>query len=1074
MYRMFFKSLLGFALLFVNLIPTTAQSAQEYYWRDINTVKVNKEYPRTEFMTYNTRQEALKGSFTNSSNYKSLNGKWNFYYTDSYKNLPDNIESSSSNVKWNKINVPGNWEMQGFGTAIYTNTSYEFQPRNPQPPHLPEANPVGVYQREFEIPSSWNGKNIFLHIDGAKSGVYVYINGKEVGYSEDSKDPAEFLINKYINNGSNSLVIKIFRWSTGSYLECQDFWRLSGIERDVFLTSEPKVGVKDFYVISTLDDSYKNGIFKLDIALANTTATNKKVEVAYNLIDRDGKNILSNELSSDVKPAKLDTVTFNGNVNNVATWTSEHPNLYKLLITVKEDGKVTEVIPFNVGFRRFEMKPIDKISANGKPYVCFFVNGQPLKMKGVNIHEHNENTGHYVTEDIMRKDFELMRQNNINSVRLCHYPQSRRFYELCDEYGLYVYDEANIESHGMGYDTKKGGTLGNNPDWIIPHMDRTINMYERNKNYPSLTFWSLGNEAGNGYNFYQTYLWIKNKEKNGMNRPVNYERALWEWNTDMFVPQYPGADWFENIGKNGSDRPIMPSEYAHAMGNSTGGLWNQWEAIYKYPNLQGGYIWDWVDQGLLQKDEEGRNFWAYGGDFGKDMPSDGNFLCNGIVNPDRNPHPAMAEVKYSYQNIGIEMIDAINGKFKVNNRFYFSTLKDYPIYYEIKENERTIKSGKINLSTLPQHSDEISLPIKGLKAKKNTEYFVNFFIKISKEQPGVKAGHEVAKEQFILPIIAGKDDFTNASGYKSTTQGDETTVSGNGVVFVFNKKSGVVSSYKYKGKEYFNDSFGLQPNFWRAPNDNDYGNGEPKRTQIWKEASRNFKVEKVSFDNSTLHIVYKLPAGNEYKVNYSFGKNGEIHVEAEFTGADVKAEVPRIGMRFRIPAAMENISYFGRGPEENYIDRKAGTTVGLYNTTATDMYYPYVRPQENGHHIDTRWIEFSSKGKSLKIVADSLIGFNALRNSVEDFDSEEAVNRPRQWNNYSQKEIEERDELKAKNVLRRQTHINDITPKDFVEVCIDYRQQGVGGYDSWGSWPEKWALINPGQNYKWGFTIIPE
>ena len=593
-----FKFLISAAVCAYSTQVLHAEDTKLPYWKDIQTVAVNKEYPRTAFMTYDNRNQALTGEYENSPYYKLLNGTWNFYYADAYKDLPANIEQPDANIAWKEIKVPGNWEVQGYGVAIYTNHGYEFKPRNPQPPQLPETNPVGVYQRDIEIPADWDGRDIFLRLEGAKSGVYVYVNGQEVGYSEDSKNPAEFLINNYLKPGKNSLVIKIFRWSTGSYLECQDFWRMSGIERDVFLFSQPKTHIKDFNVVSTLDDTYKNGIFKLNVDVTNHTAANKEVTVAYELLDAAKKVVAEGNTPCPVTADGQKSISFEAALSNVKTWTSEHPNLYRLLISLKDGEKTSEIIPYTVGFRRFEIKPTDQIAENGKPYVCLFVNGQPIKLKGVNIHEHNPETGHYVPEELMRKDFTLMKQNNINSVRLCHYPQDRKFYELCDEYGIYVYDEANIESHGMYYNLSRGGTLGNHPEWLKPHMDRTINMYERNKNHPSVAIWSLGNEAGNGYNFYQTYLWLKEREVKGMNRPVNYERALWEWNTDMYVPQYPSAAWLEEIGKKGSDRPIAPSEYSHAMGNSNGNLAAQWRAIYKYPNLQGGYIWDWVDQGL--------------------------------------------------------------------------------------------------------------------------------------------------------------------------------------------------------------------------------------------------------------------------------------------------------------------------------------------------------------------------------------------------------------------------------------------------------------------------------------------
>ncbi len=845
-----FKCLIGAAVCAFSTQVLHAEDTKLPYWKDIQTVAVNKEYPRTAFMTYDNRDQALTGEYENSPYYKLLNGTWNFYYADTYKDLPANIEQPDANIAWKEIKVPGNWEVQGYGVAIYTNHGYEFKPRNPQPPQLPEANPVGVYQRDIEIPADWDGRDIFLRLEGAKSGVYVYVNGQEVGYSEDSKNPAEFLINNYLKPGKNSLVIKIFRWSTGSYLECQDFWRMSGIERDVFLFSQPKTHIKDFNVMSTLDDTYKNGIFKLDVDVTNHTAGNKEVTVAYELLDAAKKVVAEGNTPCPVTADGQKSISFEATLSNVKTWTSEHPNLYRLLISLKDGEKTSEIIPYTVGFRRFEIKPTDQIAENGKPYICLFINGQPIKLKGVNIHEHNPETGHYVPEELMRKDFTLMKQNNINSVRLCHYPQDRKFYELCDEYGIYVYDEANIESHGMYYNLSRGGTLGNHPEWLKPHMDRTINMYERNKNHPSVAIWSLGNEAGNGYNFYQTYLWLKEREVKGMNRPVNYERALWEWNTDMYVPQYPSAAWLEEIGKKGSDRPIAPSEYSHAMGNSNGNLAAQWRAIYKYPNLQGGYIWDWVDQGILEKDENGRTYWTYGGDYGTNAPSDGNFLCNGIVAPDRTPHPAMTEVKYAHQNVGFEAIDPAAGKFLVKNRFYFTNLKKYMISYTVKANGKTIKGGKVSLDIEPQGSKELNINLNGLKPKAGTEYFVNFVVTTTEPEPLIPAGHDIASEQFRLPIEPLAMAEHKASGKTTvSTDGDVITVLSPRMQFVFNKRSGLVTSYKVNGTEYFAEGFGIQPNFWRAPTDNDYGNGGPKREQIWKQSSKNFNVADVTTDN---------------------------------------------------------------------------------------------------------------------------------------------------------------------------------------------------------------------------------
>jgi len=1084
---------------------TTYASSDLPYWKDIQTVSVNREAPRSTFMTYADREQAATMKYEQSPYYQLLNGTWKFYYVDSYKQLPEDITSTTSLDGWKDIQVPGNWEVQGFGTAIYTNHGYEFQPRNPQPPALPEQNPVGVYRREITVPADWDGRDIYLHIAGAKSGCYVYVNGKEVGYNEDSKNPAEYLINDYLQPGKNVLTLKIFRWSTGSYLECQDFWRMSGIERDVFLYSQPKASVNDFRITSTLDDTYKNGIFRLAIDLKNHQTNTANLAVSYTLVDKDGKTVSESEQTVSVPSDKLSTVNFQQQLPDVQTWTSEAPNLYKLFMTVKENGKVTEVIPYHVGFRRIEIKEIDQKAGNGKNYVVLLVNGQPIKLRGVNIHEHNPETGHYVPEELMRKDFELMKRHNINTVRLCHYPQDRRFYELCDEYGLYVYDEANIESHGMYYDLRKGGTLGNNPEWLKPHMYRTINMFERNKNYPSVTFWSLGNEAGNGYNFYQTYLWVKEADKDIMNRPVNYERAQWEWNSDMYVPQYPSAGWLEQIGQRGSDRPVAPSEYAHAMGNSTGSLWDQWKAIYKYPNLQGGYIWDWVDQGILTHDENGRPFWAYGGDFGTNMPSDGNFCCNGIVSPDRTLHPAMNEVKYAHQYVGFEPVDLSKGIFKVQNRYYFTNLKKYMITYQVKANDKVIRNGKVSLDIAPQESQELTVNVNGLEPKVGTEYFVNFSVTTVEPEPLVPIGYELAHEQFRLPIEPVARTFaTDGPALKCSTDGNLLKVSSSRLNFVFDKESGIVTSYKVKGTEYFDKGFGIQPNFWRAPNDNDYGSQEPKRLQIWKQSSKDFRVVEATLDmdgkDAVLKATYLLAAGNLYIATYRIHPSGVVKADYTFTSTEMEANktelseatlmatftpgndalrkessklvVPRIGIRFRLPVHMNQVTYFGRGPEENYIDRNNGTLVDLYKNTADNMYFPYVRPQENGHHTDTRWLSLGKKGKGLTIYADNTIGFNALRNSVEDFDGEEATHRDYQWNNRDAEELKH-DVATAKNIKPRQTHINDITPRDFVEVCVDMKQMGVGGYDSWGAIPDPQYLLPANKEYQWGFTIVP-
>ena len=1086
---------------------TASDGGKLPYWQDMNVISVNRVAPRTAFMTYGDSTSALAGRYESSEFYRSLNGTWKFLYADDWRSLPADVTACDTSA-WADITVPGNWEPQGFGTAIYVNQPYEFCTYRPQPPHLPEDTPAGVYSRTFSVPAGWNGRDIYLHLAGAKSGVYVYVNGREVGYNEDSKNPAEYLINDFLKDGENRLDIKIFRWSTGSYLECQDFWRISGIERDVFLWSQPRAAVRDFRIKSTLDNTYKNGKFALTVDLTNHRPDNADLTLGYELYDAAGRKVASGSTGASVAAGGSQTMAFNDvKLPDVNTWSAESPYLYKVLITLRENGRMTEVIPYHVGFRRIEMAETEQKSGNGEPYRVVLVNGQPIKFKGVNIHEHNPETGHYVDEALMRRDMELLKQNNFNAVRLCHYPQDRRFYELCDEYGLYVYDEANIESHGMRYELRRGGTLGNNPAWLPMHMERTRNMFERNKNYPSVTIWSLGNEAGNGYNFYNTYLWLKEADSHLMQRPVNYERAQWEWNSDMYVPQYPGAEWFEQIGRRGSDRPVVPSEYAHAMGNSTGNLSGQWEAIYRYPNLQGGFIWDWVDQGLLEHTDDGRPYYTYGGDYGGEYtPSDGNFLCNGVVNPDRSPHPAMAEVKYVHQDFGFTQVESGKGRIRIFNRHYFTPAdKRFRFVCRLMRDGRKVAEKVLAVNLAPQQGAEYET-FTDADMRTAGEYFVNLSVELAEPQGCLPKGFNIASDQFPLKNTSIPLSFLkNGAKLTAADDGVRVTVSSPKVTFVFNREEGAVTSYKVGGTEYFADGFGLRPNFWRGPTDNDYGNAMPRRLQVWKESSRKFKITDVTVEPAgeavKVGVTYLLAAGNNCEVNYTIWPSGvvetamrfcstdraaaevgptEAQLEATFSPAAAEArknaaalEIPRIGMRFRLPVTMGDIEYYGRGPEENYCDRNAGTPVGLYTTTADAMYYPYVRPQENGHHTDTRRIAFGHKAaRGLQIVAGSVMEFNALRNSVEDFDGEECKSRPYQWRNINpQNSIH--DEKEVANSLPRQTHIDDIVPRDYVEVCLDMAHQGVGGYDSWGARPEPKHCIPANRDYEWQFTMIP-
>ncbi|MDR0766651.1 MAG: DUF4981 domain-containing protein [Odoribacteraceae bacterium] len=1111
-------------------LPACAQENKLPYWQDVQVIEVNKEFPRTTFMSYDALPDALSFDYARSRYYQLLNGTWKFYYVDAYRSLPDGITDPGIDASgWHDIQVPGNWELQGHGYPVYVNQPYEWAPRNPVAPVLPEETPAGVYRREIDIPASWTGRTIFLHVAAAKSGLHVYVNGQEVGYSEDSKDPAEFDITPYVKEGKNTLALKLYRWSTGSWLECQDFFRMSGIERDVFLWSQPERSIRDFRVVSTLDDSYTDGIFRLRLNPINRGTESKEITVSYHLSDAAGKRVAGESRTIELAGGGNKGVSFEHvTVKNVAPWSAEKPTLYTLVMNVEEDGKTTEIIPFKVGFRRIEIKETD-ITVNEKKLRLFFVNGQPIKLKGANIHETAEN-GHYLTPEQMRRNFELMKLNNINAVRLSHYPQDRKFYEMCSEYGLYVYDEANIESHGYGYtiyqdDMRKGtvghfdggkrGTLGHNPDYLGSHLSRVRNMFERNKNYPSVTIWSLGNEGGNGYNFYIAYTYLKEQDKDLMARPVCYERALEEWNTDMIVPQYPSAASFRNYGQNGrgnrnaDNRPYVPSEYSHAMGNSSGNLHDQWKEIYKYPNLQGGFIWEWIDHALKTTTPDGRVIWAYGGDFGKDLPSDGNFVADGIVNPDQTPHPAMAEVKYTHQNIGFEAVDLERGKVKVTNRFYFTDLSKYTVTYRLLENGKTVREGTLSLKLAPQESTVVTLPVGKLKAKPGALYLANFEVTTRSAEPLVPAGHVIAYDQFELPLHAPKPAYKDPGGPDLVVDeaGHLVTIHSPKVNVTFDKRQGILTSYRVDGHEYFAGGFGIQPNFWRGPTDNDYGSQAPLRLQVWKESSKNFKVSRVATSTekgaALLEVAYALAAGNEYVLQYKIYPSGVLHADVIFTPTGTRSrqvepsaatrdatpsdsgtrdrqrarqqepEVPRVGIRFRLPESMNRVQYFGRGPEENYLDRKAGTLVGLYTSTAEELYFPYVRPQENGHHTDTRWVALNeANGRGMVIEADSVIGFNALRNSIEDFDSEES-NADYQWPNMSPREVANKNVDNAKNRLRKHTHAADITPRPFVEVCIDMKQCGVAGYNSWGARPEAGYNIPSNREYRWGFTIIP-
>ena len=998
----------------------------------VETVEIGKVSPRTQLA--GAQGERYQPEFV-----MSLNGKWDFWWSESDASYKEEFVAPGYNSSsWDKIDVPANWELNGYGTAIYTNHGYEFKPSNPQPPILPEKNAVGVYRKVIDIPANWDGREVYLNIGGAKSGCYVYVNGILVGYNEDSKNTAEYNLTPYLHKGENLVALKIYRWSTGSYLECQDFWRLSGIERDVYVFAQPKVHLFDYRITPIVEHLAEDGLigsgyFELDAVVKNNSKSNATVELslggALSGVEKRSVSIAAGEES--LQSFKIPFEGWN-------LWNAETPVLYDGSIALSQGGNVSEKVAFKFAPRKVE------IIGNQ-----LLVNGKAIKIKGVNIHEHNQYTGHVISREQMESDIKLMKAHNFNAIRCSHYPQPAYFYELCDEYGIYVCDEANIESHGMYYNLRKGGTLGNDLRFYNGHMARVKNMYWRNKNYTSIIYWSMGNEAGNGYNFYQTFLYLKDLDKV---RPVQHERAILEWNTEIYCPQYPSAFKLAEWAAQETDRPYILSEYAHAMGNSTGNFKDLWDVIYAADNLQGGFIWDWVDQGILQKTKDGKEFWAYGGDFGMNAPSDGNFLCNGVIGPDRVPHPAMNEIKHIYQNLWIEPDG--NGAYRAINRNYFTGVDHYnyeivsvPEKYSKGAKSKVILQGKVSVD-IPA-DDTITIKLPEFKMQQGYDYYVNF--------SGEQSWNQYPLGDNAVPQVASVSKKAK-------------------VEFEVDAESGLIGKYAVNGVDYLSGDFGIRPNYWRAPNDNDYGNGAPARWQAWKVYGKENKpaevTDKMVDGNRVVKVVYNLEdLGCSNVVTYTLEPSGALTVEAQMSEASLK-EAPRYGLRWRMPQEFSNVRFYGRGPWENYCDRKDGAMFDIYSCNVADMYVPYVRPQENGHRVDVRWLEIkNAKGKGLVIFAmENPFEFNALHNSIEDFDCEES-DAPYQWNNFV--ENDPHDVGRARNVMKKQTHVSDISPRNFTEICIDSRMTGVGGDNSWGAETYEKYKVLTSQPQRLCFKIIP-
>ncbi|MEI7662617.1 MAG: glycoside hydrolase family 2 TIM barrel-domain containing protein [Bacteroidota bacterium] len=1030
-----------------------AQETQPPDWENPQLTGISNEIPRASFLPFGNESDALKNDRTASPWFMLLNGSWKFNWSENPGMRPVNFSDDTYDVSsWKDIQVPSTIEIQGYGYPIYVNQPYEFKHlMKPDPPKVPhDYNPVGTYRRDFQVPGTWRDREVFLRFEAVKSFCYVWVNGQRIGMGKDAKTPLEFNITKYLRKGTNVLGIEVFRWSDGSYLECQDMWRMSGINRDVYLFSTPKTRIRDFSATGDLFSGYRHGMLRV-AAIVKGEMTNPSPDLDGPFLRPEYSIGLSlYESPASTVPVITETIKFRPNndtedtvlfakyIPNPLKWSAEIPNLYHLVLTLKDkDGNILESTGCRVGFRTTEVK-------NGQ----FLVNGKAILVKGVNRHETDPFTGHVISRERMVQDIKLMKEANINTVRTCHYPDDPWWYELCDEYGLYVIDEANIESHGMGYDPDR--TLGNNPAWLKAHLNRTQRLVERDKNHPCVIIWSLGNEAGNGCNFEATYAWVKHRDTS---RPVWYERAEQGSNTDIFCPMYYAPWDLKWYGYSPQLRPLIMCEYAHAMGNSTGNFQEYWDVIGKYPQLQDGCIWDWVDQGLYAKDKNGREYWTFGGDYGpKDVPSDGNFQCNGIVAPDRKPHPGYYEVKKTYQYVKFTMTDP--GKITILNKYDFYDLSNTEVSWELLNNGKVVQVGKLPPFTLlPESQKEAAITLPLLKTKSKTEYFLNVYMKTRSTWGLLAGGHVLAAEQFPLPT-QGEDPAMTVEGKVSRltmTDGEHLlSITGDRFSVEFDKAAGTISSWKFHDADLIRR--GPLPNFRRAPTDNDIGNGMPKRCKPWFDASENrevtgTKVQKISDDEILVTVQMTFPDSVATEtVAYRVHSDGKIVVTASLKPMkDKLPELPRFGMNMQISSEYNRVIWYGRGPWENYQDRKFASFVGIYEGQVDNQPCPYVRPQEYGYKTDVRWMTLDGpKHTGIRFTGQPLLCFSALPYTYDDM----------------------------KGFKQGGKHLNDLVKNPFTDLNIDFKQMGVGGDDSWGARTHD-AYTLPAGSYEYSFGMEP-
>lgn len=1014
-------------------LSVSAQSFKE--WQDPEVNAINRAPMHTSFFAYENLETANKGVKEESDHFMTLNGKWKFLWVESADKRPDDFfRVGYDDNGWDDFRIPAVWELNGYGDPIYVNIGYAWrnQYKN-NPPYVPvEKNHVGSYRKEIVVPANWKGKDIIAHFGSVTSNMYLWVNGKFVGYSEDSKLEAEFDITKYLVPGKKNLIaFQVFRWCDGTYLEDQDFFRYSGVSRDCYLYTRNRNRIDDIRVTPSLDDEYKNGILDVELSLKGNNS------VSLELLDADNNVVQVKEVKGS------GTVKAEFNVENPNKWTAETPYLYTLRASLVNGGNITEIVPLKVGFRRIEIKNAQVL-----------VNGQPVLFKGANRHEMDPDGGYVVSRERMLQDIQIMKKFNINAVRTCHYPDDPYWYELCDKYGIYMVAEANIESHGMGYGET---TLAKVDFYKKAHMERNMRNVQRNFNHPSIIFWSLGNEAGYGSNFEAAYHWVKNEDNS---RPVQYERAGYSGLTDIFCPMYYGYDACEKYSEDDSkNKPLIQCEYAHAMGNSEGGFKEYWDLIRKYPKYQGGFIWDFVDQSCRWTGKNGEMIYAYGGDFNRFDASDNNFCDNGLISPDRIPNPHMYEVGYFYQNIWTTPGDIANGEIKIYNENFFRDLSAYRMQWEVINNGKSVRTGIVeNLDVAPRQT--VSYKIDFGKLDESGEWLLNVKYIQKTSENLVPAGHVVAKNQIVLKGYDASDmKFENIAEKNipviAPVANDENVncleVSGETFNIQFNKQSGFMDSYCVNGTQMINEGAQLTPNFWRAPTDNDYGAGLQNKYAVWK----NPEIKLVSMKHESVNDMILVSA--EYDIasvsaklylTYTINNQGAVKVTQKMV-ADKSAKVSdmfRFGMQMPMPESFENIVYYGRGPVENYIDRNHSTDIGIYSQTVTEQFYPYIRPQENGNKTDIRWWKlFNEEGKGLMFVAEKPFSASALHYTMESLDDGSEKN---------------------------QRHSNEVVPSELTNLLIDKVQQGLACVDSWGAIPRPEYRI-PYDDYEFTFIMTP-